>query len=142
MHQYPDLCIFAVPVQSSSEDIDTDPIYDSPIGCVVCKIDKVRRKTSHDVGNKESNSSFTLSGYMGMLAVNEKYRRLGIGKALLKRVIRRMKNKGCVSVTLETETSNTSATALYEKLGFIKEELLVRYYLNLGDAYRMRLYFS
>lgn len=48
----------------------------------------------------------------------------------------------CKSIALETETSNKSATALYEKLGFIKEELLVRYYLNLGDAYRMKLYFS
>jgi peptide alpha-N-acetyltransferase len=79
---------------------------------------------------------------MGMLAVTKEYRRLGIGRALLTRVIRRMRNKGCTSITLETETSNTNALALYEKLGFIKEELLVRYYLNLGDAYRMKLYFT
>ncbi len=142
------MCIFAVPILPSpisrNEDTDSSPIYDSPIGCVVCKIDKVRIKENKgvDKSNKESNSQFSLSGYMGMLAVNEKYRRMGIGKALLKRAIRKMRDKGCVSVTLETETRNTSATALYEKIGFIKEELLVRYYLNLGDAYRMKLYFS
>ena len=112
-------------------------MYDSPIGCVVCKIDQVKDKTKGPQG-----THYSLSGYMGMLAVNHKFRRCGIGKALLKRVIRRMRDRGCTSVTLETETSNTSATALYEKLGFIKEELLVRYYLNLGDAYRMKLYFS
>lgn len=134
------MCIFAVPVLSKHDD-NGAPIYDSPIGCVVCKIEQVREKTKGRI-NDRSNQQWTLSGYMGMLAVNSKYRRLGIGTALLKRVIRRMRDRGCVSVTLETETSNASATALYEKLGFIKEELLVRYYLNLGDAYRMKLYFS
>lgn len=80
--------------------------------------------------------------YIGMLAVSQSYRRRGIGKALVKRVVQRMKKLGCTSVTLETEVSNKTAQKLYENaFGFIREELLVRYYLNFGDAYRLRLWF-
>lgn len=82
-----------------------------------------------------------LSGYMAMLAVDTSYRRSGIGTALVKRAVRRMQRKGCASVTLETEVSNKAAMKLYEeRLGFMREELLVRYYLNWGDAYRLRLW--
>lgn len=82
------------------------------------------------------------TGYIGMLAVSKQYRRRGIGKALVKQVLQRMKNRGCTSVTLETEVSNKTAQQLYQNaFGFIREELLVRYYLNNGDAYRLRLWF-
>ena len=90
------MCIFAVPVLSSQDHAD-NTFYDSPIGCVVCKIDRGRGKT-HDPTDERSGH-VTLSGYMGMLAVNKNYRRLGIGTALLKRVIRRMRDKGCISVS-------------------------------------------
>ena len=83
------------------------------------------------------------SGYMAMLAVDTTYRRSGIGTALVKRAVRRMRRHGCSSVSLETEVTNKAAMRLYEdRLGFIREELLVRYYLNWGDAYRLRLWFD
>jgi N-alpha-acetyltransferase 30 len=81
------------------------------------------------------------TGYIGMLAVSKSHRRKGIGKALVKQVLQRMKDKGCTSVTLETEVSNVTAQQLYQNFGFVREELLVRYYLNNGDAYRLRLWF-
>jgi peptide alpha-N-acetyltransferase len=81
------------------------------------------------------------TGYIGMLAVQSSYRRQGIGKALVKQVLKRMKEMGCKSVTLETEVSNTSAQRLYQdSFGFVREELLVRYYLNFNDAFRLRLW--
>mmetsp|Transcript_18332 Transcript_18332/g.52921 ORF Transcript_18332/g.52921 Transcript_18332/m.52921 type:complete len:143 (+) Transcript_18332:312-740(+) len=90
-----------------------------------------------------SKKQTKLSGYMAMLAVDTSYRHKGIGTALVRRVVRRMRRKGCSSVTLETEVSNKAAMRLYEeRLGFIREELLVRYYLNWGDAYRLRLWFD
>lgn len=53
-----------------------------------------------------------------------------------------MKAFGCESATLETEVTNISAQKLYQdRFGFIREELLVRYYLNWNDAYRLRLWF-
>jgi peptide alpha-N-acetyltransferase len=76
------------------------------------------------------------TGYIGMLAVQSAYRRQGIGKALVNQVLQRMKEMGCSSVTLKTEVSK------YRKsFGFVREELLVRYYLNWGDAYRICLWF-
>jgi peptide alpha-N-acetyltransferase len=82
------------------------------------------------------------TGYIGMLAVQSSFRRQGIGKALVRRVLERMKEMGCASVILETEVSNATAQRLYQdSFGFVREELLVRYYLNWGDAYRLRLWF-
>jgi len=110
-------------------------------------------------------SSRTQSGYIAMLAVQKSHRHLGIGTHLVKRVLLRMKNSTVsssssstteaknssttrslsniitTSVTLETEVSNVGAQRLYERLGFLREEKLVRYYLNWGDAYRLRLWF-
>jgi len=90
-----------------------------------------------------TTTTIVRSGYVAMLAVDTGYRRRGIGTALAERVVRRMRRKGCSSVTLETEVSNRAAMKLYEeRLGFMREELLVRYYLNWGDAYRLRLWFE
>lgn len=92
--------------------------------------------------NNDKANKKIKSGYMAMLAVDKNYRNTGIGTELVKRVVNRMKNKGCNSVMLETEVSNKVAMRLYEdRLGFIRDELLVRYYLNYGDAYRLRLWF-
>ncbi len=48
-----------------------------------------------------------------------------------------MKAGGCAEVVLETEECNKAALSLYEKLGFVKDKRLVKYYLNGGDAYRV-----
>jgi len=130
LHRFPTLCIFAVPDTKGNKSISGST---KPIGCVVCKIDE------EGDGSKKS----TLSGYIAMLAVDTSYRRSGIGTTLVKRAVQRMRQRGCSSVTLETEVSNKAAIRLYEeRLGFVREELLVRYYLNWGDAYRLRLWFE
>lgn len=106
-----------------------------PIGCVVGKVDDEEIYVRGEMKTVPT-------GYIGMLAVSKEYRRRGIGKALVQRVVQRMKKSGCTSVTLETEVSNVTAQRLYQdSFGFIREELLVRYYLNFGDAYRLRLWF-
>jgi len=74
-----------------------------------------------------------------MLAVEKKHRRSGIGTVLVQRVIHRMQQLGCQSIRLETEVTNKGALNLYEnRLGFIREELLIKYYLNWNDAHRLR----
>ena len=132
LHRFPELCILAVP-KGSNNDSNSNS---EPIGCVVGKIDQ-----EDVIVNGEPQKEPT--GYIGMLAVQSAYRRRGIGKVLVEKVIHRMKDMGCQSITLETEVSNITAQRLYQDcFGFIREELLVRYYLNWGDAYRLRLWFD
>jgi len=127
LYRFPELCILAVP-----DDHDTDA---SPIGCVVAKIDTEEVLV-------DDRTETVMTGYIGMLAVSKDYRRRGIGRLLVQKVIQRMKDMGCSSITLETEVTNTTAQRLYQDLfGFVREELLVRYYLNWNDAYRLRLWF-
>jgi peptide alpha-N-acetyltransferase len=139
LHRFPELCIFAIP------ENDTSP-NPEPIGCIVCKIDPEDEDDDQyqDPTAQTYNDEYVepkLCGYIGMLAVDTSYRRTGIGSALAKRAVRRMEVMGCSSVILETEVKNKSAMKLYEeRLGFMREEFLVRYYLNNGDAYRLRLW--
>lgn len=39
-----------------------------------------------------------------------------------------------------TQASNLGALSLYTKLGFVKDEKMSKYYLNNGDAYRLKLW--
>ena len=82
LHRFPELCILAVDAGK-------------PIGCVVCKIDQ-----EESIQNGEQR--FMKTGYIGMLAVQSSYRRKGIGKALVRKVLERMKAMQCESVMLET----------------------------------------
>jgi len=138
LHRFPELCILAV-----NEE-------DEPIGCVVGKIDEEEVVLPPDVVVQQEDTTeehaaaeedTTPVGYIGMLAVSEKYRRRGIGKALVQRILRRMRDMGCTSATLETEVTNKTAGKLYHDLGFVRDEFLLRYYLNWSDAYRLRLWF-
>lgn len=56
--------------------------------------------------------------YVDNVAVSEKYRGSGIGKALMTELISYCKMKNADFVTLEVRCSNKSAIALYESLGF------------------------
>ena len=134
LHRWPQLCILAVPSDSNDK---------RPIGCVVCKIDAKRNCEMHAAAknNEVDGSMKVYTGYIGMLAVEKEYRRSGIGTALALRAIQRMQQLGCQSIQLETEVTNKGAMRLYEdRLGFIREELLVKYYLNWNNAYRLRLW--
>lgn len=83
-----------------------------------------------------------LRGYIAMLSVDPGYRRKGIAQDLVLQSMRVMKEAGCEMAMLETEVINTSATQLYTKLGFQKDKLLFRYYLNGGDAWRLKMLFA
>lgn len=58
----------------------------------------------------------------------------------MRRAVERMRALGCQEVALETEACNAAAIGLYERLGFAREERLLRYYLNGGDAFRLKLW--
>lgn len=99
------------------------------IGTIVCKAEEDLH-----------GGSGQLKGYIAMLTVRAEYRKKGIGKTLAVLGIQRMINLGCDEIYLETEAVNHGALKLYEKLGFMRDEKMIRYYLNGGDAFRLKLF--
>lgn len=95
------------------------------VGAVVCKLDHHKGKS--------------FRGYIAMLAVETSYRHRKIGSQLVSHAIKQMAEYKCEEVVLETEITNKGALRLYHNLGFIKDKRLYRYYLNGGDAFRLKL---
>jgi GNAT superfamily N-acetyltransferase len=58
------------------------------------------------------------TGLIGLLAVAEKARRRGIGRALLETAHCRMREKGAVRSRVETQLANRPACALYARAGY------------------------
>ncbi|CAH1997900.1 unnamed protein product [Acanthoscelides obtectus] len=113
IHNWPKLCFLAM---HESECV----------GAIVCKLD-IHRKVVR-------------RGYIAMLAVDEKYRNCGIGSNLVQLAITEMITGDADEVVLETEVTNKPALMLYEKLGFVRDKRLFRYYLNGVDALRLKLW--
>ncbi|WFD06758.1 N-terminal methionine N(alpha)-acetyltransferase NatC [Malassezia vespertilionis] len=78
-------------------------------------------------------------GYIAMLSVDPKWRGLGIGTRLVQASMDRMMQSGAAEIVLETEVDNRDALRLYERLGFIREKRLFRFYLNGKDSFRLVL---
>ena len=56
--------------------------------------------------------------YISALAVDERYRRKGIGSLLLRHTIQTARNKNCKNIVLEVDRDNEPAIGLYKKFGF------------------------
>ncbi|KAI7884281.1 putative acyltransfersase [Lichtheimia hyalospora FSU 10163] len=112
IHNWPKLCFLAMDA-------------DRCVGVIICKLDQ------HKTRNR---------GYIAMLAVAKEYRKRAIGTTLVQKAIRAMKEQDADEVVLETEYTNQGALALYQRLGFIKDKRLHRYYLNGVDAFRLKLF--
>ena len=81
----------------------------------------------------------TNRGYIAMLSVEPEYRRIGLGRLLVKKSIELMVKDKADEIMLETEITNLAALRLYESFGFIRDKRLTAYYLNGVDAYRLKL---
>ncbi|CAG9464340.1 unnamed protein product [Pedinophyceae sp. YPF-701] len=91
------------------------------------------------VGKQERHKHGNERGYIGMLVVENAYRGYGIGSELVRRCIQVMDERGAEEVVLEAEATNVGAIRLYEKVGFVRDKRLRRYYLSGLDAYRLKL---
>jgi len=78
-------------------------------------------------------------GHVISLAVRPEWRRRGIGRALLNRLIELMADAGAEAIYLEVRKSNTAAIKLYKKLGFKEVCVVHRYYPDGEDAIVMVL---
>ena len=83
----------------------------------------------------------TVAGYVGSqtvcnetdmmnVAVTADFRRRGIGEKLVNALVEELKTIDSHCLTLEVRASNTSAQAMYEKLGFAEIGRRPRYYQN------------
>lgn len=72
-----------------------------------------------------------------MFAVEEKYRRQGIGDALMRDFIEFCGKNGFISLKLEVKTDNDSAINFYKKYGFVITSRLRAYYSDASDAFTM-----
>nr|XP_023012252.1 N-alpha-acetyltransferase 30-like [Leptinotarsa decemlineata] len=113
IHNWPKLCFLAM-------------CEGECVGAIVCKLDLHRKVIKR--------------GYIAMLAVDQKYRKLRIGSNLVRMAISEMLQGNADEVVLETEVTNKPALQLYEKLGFVRDKRLFRYYLNGVDALRLKLW--
>lgn len=72
-------------------------------------------------------------GHVISIAVHPDFRKRGVGAALLKELLSRLRSKGAQFVRLEVRISNRAAIKLYKKFGF-KEIYLVPNYYPDGEA--------
>ena len=64
------------------------------------------------------------------IAVHPDWRRRGIAQSLIECLVKELKNRGSHALMLEVRASNSSAIALYEKLGFSQVGCRRNYYRN------------
>lgn len=82
-------------------------------------------------------------GYIGNIAVVDKYRRNGVGKALMQKLLSICLERDFTFVTLEVRESNTPAINLYTGLGFEPVGVRKNYYKEpLENALLLTKYFK
>ncbi len=106
-------------------------IADKRVGYIMCKVE-------HGFSNFKK-LGFVKKGHMVSVAVEDRYRRQGIGKVLVEESINGVRSKGCDEFYLEVRCSNTDAIRLYEELGFIIRQRLNTYYRDGEDGYLMSI---
>ncbi|WP_433372675.1 ribosomal protein S18-alanine N-acetyltransferase [Streptosporangium sp. CA-115845] len=72
------------------------------------------------------------------IAVLAEWRRNGIGGALLTELLTEAERRGAVSVFLEVRADNPGAQAVYDRFGFERIGMRLRYYEDGTDAIMMR----
>jgi ribosomal-protein-alanine acetyltransferase len=78
-------------------------------------------------------------GDIQTIAVAERARRRGLGRALLQSLLDEARRRGASEVLLEVRADNPGAQALYESFGFERIAVRRRYYRGGVDAIIMRL---
>ena len=77
------------------------------------------------------------NGDLDSIAIDPKYRKLGIGSQLVNYTIERFKKMGLKKVFLEVRTTNKKAISFFKKLGFEIKKMIKDYYRDKGNAYLM-----
>jgi ribosomal protein S18 acetylase RimI-like enzyme len=94
--------------------------------------DILRGETAVIAENEGSAAGFVLArrkgprvGYVTDLYVRPNSRRSGVAKALLREVVARLRERGAEVISLDVQAANDIAWAVYERLGFRPESLVL-----------------
>jgi len=63
-------------------------------------------------------------GWVNYLAVAERYRRRGLGHALMDRVEALLKDVGCPKLNMQIRSTNAAVLAFYERLGYAQDRTI------------------
>jgi len=99
-------------------------------GFLVAKINK--EIVGYTIGEKNENSGLIIS-----IAVKKEWRRKGIGRKLIEKLLENFKKEGIKNIFLHVREENKEAINFYQALGFRIIELIVNYYSNGENAYLM-----
>ena len=115
--------------------------------CTIICYDKNKKNEKNElyicgavVGNINRKSN-KIQGYIAMLAVEEDYRKKGLGKKMVELLIDHFKKAYKVNeISIETEVDNYAALGLYESFGFVRTKMYINYYFNANNAYKLKLF--
>ncbi|BAB59156.1 N-terminal acetyltransferase complex subunit [ARD1] [Thermoplasma volcanium GSS1] len=85
------------------------------------------------VGSKYSRTEARIL----LFAVDERFRRMGVGSALMDAFLSLCREQNMLSVRLEVRTDNDEAIRFYKKYGFVITAMLPNYYSDSSNAYTM-----
>ena len=115
--------------------------------CTILCYDKNKKDEKNDlyicgavVGNINRKPN-KIQGYIAMLAVEEEYRKKGLGRKMVELLIETFKKTYKVNeISIETEVDNYAALGLYESFGFVRTKMYINYYFNANNAYKLKLF--
>jgi len=115
--------------------------------CTIICYDKNKKNEKNElyicgavVGNINRKPN-RIQGYIAMLAVEEDYRKKGLGKKMVELLIDHFKKAYKVNeISIETEVDNYAALGLYESFGFVRTKMYINYYFNANNAYKLKLF--
>ena len=101
-----------------------------PEGFLVAKINK--EIVGYAIGEKNKDLGLIVS-----VAVKKEWRRKGIGRKLVEKLLENFKKEGMKIIFLHVREENKEAINFYLALGFKIRELVENYYSNRENAYLM-----
>ncbi|KOA19418.1 spermidine N(1)-acetyltransferase [Clostridium homopropionicum DSM 5847] len=123
---------FNISVETQEHTINMYSMTDNAVLLVALLNDKIVGSLSFRAGG---TNKLRHSGEFGVQVLKE-YWGLGIGKKLIKHLIRWAKeNKIIKKINLRVRIDNTSARHLYKKLGFKQEGILRKEFMSNGKFY-------
>jgi ribosomal protein S18 acetylase RimI-like enzyme len=109
----------------SKYQLINDPLI---IGYIMCRLES---------GISSFKFKWVRKGHIVSIAVDEPFRKQGIGEALLSRALKEMEKENISEQVLEVRTTNYEAINIYQKFDFEIVKTLKRYYYDGADAYLM-----